>query len=767
MKTIRLLLIALCTLSSISIYANSLAKLQGKVVDALNETPIAGAVVYINDLKISTSTNDRGEFTFNNLPYNGKFQLEVRSMGYKTGNFQVDLGKVKEMLFKLEPTVIESQEVIITGTPFGTSHKTSSLAVSILKRDELQLSSGNLIEAVAKLPGVANVSTGSAIAKPIIRGLGYNRVLTMVDGAREEGQQWGDEHGVMTDQFAASRVEVLKGPASLLYGSDALGGVINIIDDLVPQSGNSDGDFRLNYQTNNGLVASSLMWQGNQNGLVYRARTSYKNAYGFATPDKIVPNSAFNECDLSMMLGLRKTWGYSNLSISKITNNVGLVENGPDAFGDFLDDNGDVITNKEAKSRKLDLPFQKIQHYRTALNSNFLIADGQLKTNFAFQSNLRDEFEESRIEPGLSLKLNTFTYDVKYAFPYSSLWEPTLGLQGMIQQNKNRGEEFLVPDYHSQNIGAFVYLKRSFKGGAVNAGLRYDYKKMLGDDLFDEDSGVIHQHFYAFNNTFSNWSTALGLAYELSEKLSFKGNIGSGFRAPNIAELGANGKHEGTFRYEIGNSLLKQETSLQFDLGLNYQEKQFSISVNAFKNSIYNYIYLKQSNNEMINYVAQDGSIEVLPVYRFTQTNARLVGAELSADFHLIDPLHFESNFSFVKGLNLLNNSALPFIPAANWGNEMRYEPKWRKLDKSYFKFGLNHFFKQNRIDVFETPTAAYTLLNVGFGTGFKLGITKMNLWMDIQNLSNISYYNHLSRYKLIGIFNPGRNVSLGMSIPL
>lgn len=762
----------LATILSVFLFSNvlasSLENLRGKVVDASTHQPLVGAVIYIADLKVSTTTNKEGEFMFSHVPAKGKFLIEVRYVGYKTTSKLVDLALKKALVFGLEPAVIETAEVVITGTPFGASNKSNSLAVVSVGPDKLtKAGATNLVDAVSKVPGVSQVTTGGAISKPIIRGLGYNRVLTMVDGAREEGQQWGDEHGIQADQFAAARIEVLKGPASLLYGSDALGGVINVIDELLPAPGDFKGNFTANYHTNGGLMGSSLMMQGNDNGLVYRGRVSYKNAYGFEYKDRVVPNSGFNETSISGMLGLTKTWGYTHLSLSRFSTNIGLVEEGPDANGDYLNEDGEIISNKEASRRSVLLPFQQINHYRAALNSNILIKGGQLKSVFAFQRNIRQEFEEDANEAALNLGLNSYTYDVKYHFPNHGKWQPSVGVQGMYQTNKNSGEEFLVPDYTSHNIGIFGYVKRNFNKGAVNMGLRYDYKKINGKDLFEAHDDHFHQIFTAFDNSFSNFSGSVGLAFELAKDFTFKGNVGSGFRAPNIAELGANGQHHGTFRYEIGNSALKQETSLQLDMGLEYHANNITLGVNAYHNQIYNYIYLSNLNGETIVHTDHHGHTNVLPVYRFLQTTAQLVGGEASVDVHLIKSLHFENTFAYVKGTNKASNSPLPFIPAASLNNEIRFEPNFKGWKDSFVKVGLTNVFKQDRIDAFETETEGYTLLDAGIGTAFTTKKGKLNVWITGKNLTNKLYYNHLSRYKLAGIYNPGRNISFGISVPL
>ncbi len=761
------LCIAVCCITNA--FAWGEAEIKGTIKDASAGTPVAGAVIYISDLKLTTISDSNGEFILKNAPSKGKFLVEVRYLGYKTISKLVDFSVTQSLQFDLFPSIIESEEVVITGTPFSSNNKTNSLAVVSINREQLtEQGSTNLIDAMAKIPGVSQISTGGGISKPTIRGLGYNRVLTIAEGAREEGQQWGDEHGIQFDQFAAARVEVLKGPASLLYGSDALGGVINIIDDLVPAPGVVKAGFTTSYQTNNGLTGSSIMLQGNDNGFVYRGRASYKNAHSFGYKNQYVPNTGFNEVNGSAMLGLNKAWGYTHLNLSSFSSDLGLVEEGPDASGNFLDENGAIISKEEARKRGLNLPLQKINHYRATLNSNILLGGGQLKSVFGVQKNIRREFEEELDEVSLQLNLDSYTYDLKYSFASTNGWEPTIGIQGMYQTNANKGHEFLIPDYTSNNIGAFGYLKKNFNGGAVNFGLRYDYKKMNGKELLEDHGNHSHLIFDAFSNDFSNISGSIGLAYELAPNLVFKGNAGSGFRAPNIAELGSNGKHHGTFRYEIGNSNLKQETSFQLDAGLEYTGKNISLGLNAFSNQIYNYIYAANLNSETITHVDHHhGNAEILPVFRYIQADASLIGGEANVDFHFIESLHFENSFSYVRGKNKETGSALPFIPAANINNEIRFEPTIKGLASSYVKLGINNVFSQSRIDLFEEETGAYTLLDAGLGIGLKSKKGKINIWVSGQNLTNKKYFNHLSRYKLAGIYNQGRNVTAGISIPL
>jgi iron complex outermembrane recepter protein len=251
-----------------------------------------------------------------------------------------------------------------------------------------------------QVPGMSQITTSQAISKPVIRGLSYNRVVTLNDGVKQQGQQWGDEHGIEMDQFSAGRVEVLRGAASLQYGSDALGGVINVIDPAIPAEGTVAGEFLTNYSSNNGLTNTSAMVTGNQNGFVWRGRGSYQNAYSYNTPAGRVINSGFNQTNASAMVGVNKPWGYSHLNFSYYKNNIGFLDAEP----------GDELYNTST-SRTLDFPRQDIRHYKVALNNNFLFDGGSsLKLDLGYQKNQRRELEEST-DPSLFFDMNTYSLD--------------------------------------------------------------------------------------------------------------------------------------------------------------------------------------------------------------------------------------------------------------------------------------------------------------------------------------------------------------------
>ncbi|WP_293783640.1 TonB-dependent receptor [uncultured Pedobacter sp.] len=765
MKKLQLIgLVILYTLLSNTAFAAILKDIKGKVIDASTKQTLPGATIFIPDLKVSSVTNNDGEFTLNNLPAKGSYLIEVHYVGYKTAVQVVNFANAAGLEFALQPTAIETKEIVITGSLISSTSKRNSASSAIVGKDQLLQPSTNLIDALAKVPGVSQITTGPSISKPVIRGLGYNRIVTLDDGIKQQGQQWGDEHGIEIDQFKSDRVEILRGAASLMYGSDALGGVINLLEPSSAPEGQIKGEFISNYATNNGLTANSLMLNGNENGFVWRARGTYKNAYSFKTPTGYFPNSGFNETDLSGMIGLNKSWGYTHLNVSNFHNNIGFYDPHLDNNGNFVREDSSVFTNKDNKNRTLEYPRQDIRHFKIALNNNFILGNGNFKADFGYQQNQRRELDGP--DPALFFDLKTYNADLKYYINETNGWQPVFGVSVDDARSQNKGTEFLIPAYDTFGLGAFAYAKKNWENSTFSIGARYDYRKNNGKQLFADGE----EKFAAFQNKFSNVSGALGFTHQFNDEWNFKANAGSAFRAPNPAELGSNGVHEGTFRYEIGNSALNPERSYQVDAALEYEGKIVSASASIYNNYIHNYIYASNNGEQRV----AEGTL--YDVYRYGQVNANLYGAEASLTIHPVPFIHFENTFGYVHAQNNTLNRPLSFIPAGTLRNELRFEPKLKGTNDAYLSVGINSAFKQTRVDeVFETPTSGYTLLNAGIGATFNLGKQSVKLSVSANNLLNQKYYDALSRFKPgrfdqenpnLGVYNPGRNITFGLYIP-
>jgi iron complex outermembrane recepter protein len=776
--------------------------LSGVITDKKTGETIVGAVLYIPDLQTGATSDEKGRYKLENLPRT-KVLLQITFVGYRTIIETVDLDKVSVKNFEMEYTATEMNEIVVTGMSKAGEQKRTPTPIAVIpKLTMLQGTSTNIIDAIAGQPGVSQVTTGAGISKPVIRGLGYNRVVVVNDGIRQEGQQWGDEHGIEIDEFSVNKVEILKGPASLAFGSDAMAGVVNMISAPTLSEGKITGNISTNYQTNNGLFGYSADLAGNKKGLVWDFRYSNKLAHAYQNKyDGYVLNSGFREHALSGLIGFNKSWGFSHLILSAYNFKPGIIEGERDSLsGRFLkpiDLNGhersEIASEKDFKSYSPLIPYQNIHHQKAALNSSFIVGKGDIKATLGFQQNQRQEFANV-LKPdayGLYFLLNTLNYDVRYNLPEKRNLNVSFGVNGMQQGSTNKGAEFLIPDFNLFDIGMFSIVKKSFGKFDLSGGLRYDSRNEHGKDLYVNSAGVrietpvngsIHR-FTAFKTTFTGVSGSVGATWQISKTLFTKLNISRGYRAPNIAELGSNGVHDGTVRYEIGDPNLKAESSLQFDYALGLNTEHISAELDIFDNAIDNFIFSRKLSNTS----GGDSITNGHSTYKFVAGNAHLSGGEIRFDIHPhpYDWIHFENAFSYVQAIqrNQPDSSKyLPFTPAPKLQTGLKVDIKKisHLLRNAYVKFDVDNYFAQNKYYAAfgtETGTPGYTLLDLGFGTDFvKKKKTLCSLYISANNLADNAYQSHLSRLKYgpvnyatgrTGVYNMGRNISFKFIFPV
>lgn len=652
---------------------------------------------------------------------------------------------------------LQLNEVMVTGVTGDTKLKHSTAPISVVTGKELRgTSSTNVIDAVAKQPGMAQVTTGGGISKPIIRGLGYNRIVVMNEGVRQEGQQWGDEHGVEVDGNGVGSVEILKGPASLMYGSDAMAGVLILRSAPAPLEGEVRANASTEYQTNNGLFAYSLNGAGNHGGFVWDARFSDKMAHAYKNKyDGYVPGSQFRERAGRLMLGLNKHWGHSQLTWTAFHLTPSIVE------GERDEETGELEwATDHHKTYSKTLPFQQVKHYKAVWDNFFYLPKGSLKAIVGYQQNRRQEFEESADDYEVFFKLHTLTYDVRYLTQEFGGWKVAAGVNGMWQKSQNLGEEALIPEYRLFDVGGYTTVSKDWERWTLNGGVRYDRRHLK----------------YDHTKNFDGVTGSVGAVWNACKSLNVRMNVARGFRAPNMSELGSDGVHEGTVRYELGSASLKPEYSWQADLGVDFSSKYVEAQVAFFANRISNYIFAKR-----IDRVMEEG----YRTYEYTQGDARLLGFEAGVDVHPMHRLHLGSTFSYVDARQLNEPEEtryLPFTPAPRWTAEVKYElthrGKW--LNNAYVAVGMECHLRQNhyyKADETETATPSYTLFNLSVGTDLMVcGRKVAELYVMADNLLNRSYQDHLSRLKYtdvnpatgrMGVYNMGRNVVMKMVVPL
>ncbi len=806
MKSARTTIAALLILSAQWALAQN--SINGKITDKASGYPLGNASVYIPDLKLGAAAKDDGTYEMKNIPA-GTYLLEVSFLSYTSQYKEFTTSGEQTFDFALEASSIDVQEVVVTGVSSATERQSDPVPVSVLGQKELlQNSASNLIDAITIAPGVSAITDGPTISKPIVRGLGYNRVVVMNDGVRQEGNQWGDEFGIEVDEYTVHKVEILKGPASLSYGSDAMAGVINFIDAPTRPEGRISGNVLANYQTNNGLLAESFNIGGNQKGFTWDLRYTNKMAHAYKNKyDGYVWNSAYGESDLKAVLGLNRKWGWSRLTLSYFDLKLGIVEGARDsATGKFTQNvliDGEGGADIAPASKYTDHNFyttihQLVRHYKAVWDNSFALGSGRLGVRLGSQQSFRQEANDITLGDVYNnfFYLRTLNYDARYIFPEKNHFEMSVGMNGMQQKSEDRGTVFLIPEYSLFDAGLFAIGKKTSGKLTVSGGLRYDVRTLKANDLYVDSSGVriasreanSVAEFTAYTSNFSGLSGSIGASYDINEHVYVKANIARGYRAPTAAESGANGIHDGTPFYEIGDHELNAESSLQFDGTFGMKSKDVTAELNGFVNNINDYIFVEKLHSMLGGDSMQTdvaASLTAGPAYKYRQGDATLSGGELVLDIHpsAVKWLHFDNSFSMVNAVQKNQpdpTKYLPYTPPYKLRSELKFMlTKNEVFRNAYIKVGMDYYFQQDKIHYKygdETVTPGYTLINAGIGSDIRSKKrTICSLYIYASNIADEAYQSNMSRLKYgdtnnttgrIGVFNMGRNISFKLVIP-
>ncbi len=793
------------------------AGISGIIHDKQEGIPAAN-IVLKGDNRFGTITDVDGFFEIKNIP-TGNYTLEISFVGYKTLQKKLFIDKNLELSIELEKSSELLDAIIITGVTGNIIAKENPIAVSSISAEVLNASpESNIIDVlVRKTPGLNVVKTGPNISKPLIRGLGYNRVLTLHDGIRQEGQQWGDEHGLEVDNYNLERAEIIKGPASLMFGSDALAGVVSLYSHK-PKFYDSKlhGNLQNEFQSNNGLIGNALRLSYDTDYYVFELRGSNRMAKNYRNAmDGPVYLTNFNEKNLSALAGIRNENGYTDLNFTLYDNNQGIPDGSRDStsrkftvqiYEDDLDDdeNRPLATNKQLNSYSIPDLSQHIQHYRLFMHSFYEFGMGNIDLVLAGQQNVRREYNHPTApgQPGLYVKLNTVNYSLRYNIPQLSKFEFSTGINGMYQRNKNLdATEIPIPDYDLFDFGLFTFTKWRHEDWTISGGLRYDLRLESWDDFYvgvNPETGFTQKSnaqdpdaelpFPAFNRTFSDLSASIGATYRLTDQVSLKANVGRAFRAPNITELASNGLDPGAGIIYLGNRNFQPEVSLQEDISIIADYVDWSAELNLFNNYIKKYIFLNAVPDANGNPLVDNQGNRT---YSYEQTDAHLYGGEIWFSIHPknLPNLRLDSSYEMVYGLNKAEEykgkgtmgEYLTLMPPHNFRSEISYKIKTKKLRLSSLvpQVIYRHVSAQNRyfgLHGTETKTDAYSLVDLGLTANFQTGgifAKNAQFVFEIQNLFDTVYQNHLSRLKYLedyengnGIYDMGRNVMFKLILP-
>ena len=711
----------------------------GTVLEQASKAPMPYVQVFVPEFKTGTVTDIEGRFELHNIAGN-KVHLQLSYVGYKSIDTTVQLN-TKELTFYMSEGHFKLEEVVVS-VPGGKLQGDNITSVERRQMKELQVTNPlTLAEAITNMPGVEQRTTGAGIGKPVIRGLSGNRIITYTQGIRLENQQWGDEHGLGVGSVGIESVEVIKGPASLLYGADALGGVIYFVDERYTNQNTSEFFVQSKFSSNTLGTINNFGYKTSKNKLKFNLFGSLSSHADYQIPNGYrVFNTRFDEKNIKTSIGYGfKNWN-TNVRYSFLRNRFGIVE--------------DAVYDKST-DRTFKLPFQVIDNHNLSIENSLYLQKSKLNLILGYTNNNRKELEDSYKVSALGLFLNTYTYNFKWNIPVEQKHlHVIIGSQGMYQDNKNTGTEVLIPDVEKTDAGVFTVINYKKNRLHLEGGIRGDVRKVNSKGMFLEEIS-----FSPFSNLYKGGTFSGGAKYKLG-KTKIRLNVSSGFRAPSTSELLSNGVQPGTGRYVIGDTGVKNENATQFDFGINYENEHLKFSTNPFYNLIQNYIFLAPTGN----------SIAEHPVYKYKQETAFLYGGETGVHYHPHNYhwLHLESNLSVVVAQNS-EGTPLPFIPQTKINTTIRTELK-QKNDK---RFKLKSFyvqsiykFNQNRVGYFETKTVDYTLINIGVNGSLQLKKTRRFEWKTgVKNLLNQRYIDHLSRFKNMGIPNPGINFYVGIKL--
>ena len=621
---------------------------------------------------------------------------------------------------------------------------------------------------LSQLPSVSSISSGSGINKPVIRGLSFNHIQLFANGTRIDNQTWDDRHDIGISDIGYNKVEIINGPAALIYGPNTLGGAIIFEQKAPGKNEKTSGYARLGFFGNSigGNMTAGI--RGAKKNIYFTADASIamhanyvqgkeeENNQQAQVEDKpLAANSKYNNIAFKGMFGFSKEKCSHQLTYSLYSQNLGIIENEGDTTGN-------AIKKPEDRGYEMEAPYQNVVTHILSLENKFIMGKNELTVNAGYQYNLRKEYEPDSLPKskilGVGLNLQTLTADVQWHTDKNRATGFTFGVQGFYQNNTNTGNFVLVPDAHVSTIGTFVVGHTDYRQWNFVYGLRIDAHQlqMFRTTAKLSNAGPVIPSFPApkqeLTKNYTPYSFSAGFVFHPAKQWSIKVNAANGYAAPNYAQLTSYGKHEGTYRFELGNNNLVMEKNIEIDAGIEYHDASITASLGGYINSINDYIYINPGSD----------SVGTLRVYRWTQHDAQIGGVEASLTVHPQQLKWFEASLKagFLSG-KLKGGGDLPYIPAGKIITGLTWKKEnCKQWQQVYATLQLNNYFKQDKVSQFEEATDGYLLADIFIGASPKLGKGhRWNFTAFCTNVFNKGYFDHLSLVKTIDVREPGRNI--------
>lgn len=748
-------------------------KLTGHVTDQDTGEPLAGATVTLLELNRTLTTDLAGDFRFDSLCA-GRYTLVVThiSCGTVQRNIRLEKDRHSDLVMPharstLSEVVVEAQK----GTP-NTGFKKELSGIKLEEAKGLSIS-----EALGKINGVTLLQTGSTTAKPIIHGLHGNRLLTINNGVRQEGQQWGNEHAPEIDAFIADKLTIIKGVDELRYGSDAIGGVILVQPKPLQYKPGYAAEINAGYFTNNRQYVASAVWEQQFRQLpafAYRIQGTFKKGANAATPDYRLNNTGSEEYNFSATAGWRKEHFNTELFYSQFNTKVGIF------IGSHIGNITDLQKAIEADrpnpiflgqdTYTIGRPYQDVTHHLAKSRTQFNVNGHRFTIQLAGQFNNRKEFDIIRSstskQPQLNLTISTLSEDISWEHPAWKNWQGTVGVAGMQQDNAYAGRYF-IPNYQSNTYGAYVLEKWAQHQWEIQGGLRYDNKSVSTNRLVSGGSTFDNYDF-----EFNTFAASFHTAYKPASNWKINAAVSLSQRAPHVNELLSNGIHHGTATYEEGDINLQPEQGLNFSLGLLWHNQQHTVSteIDLYHNRIDDFIYRQPVPDEPVLTIAG-----AFPKIQYRQTDATLTGLDASLIIRPLKQIEWTSRASILRARNRRIDDWLTLMPADRVSTELAYNFKDKKsMRDTYISIEWQHVFEQTRIpdesngkQDYKAPPAAWSLLNMNAST--TIGITSrlpVTFSIGVRNLLDEAYRDYLNSMRYF-TDETGRNIYLRLKIPI
>lgn len=714
------------------------------------------ATVSIETLDIYQITSNN-QFTFKNIT-EGKYTLNISAIGFETvyKDVRVKSGQTTEVSITLIPLQNNLDEVVIIDRQTGLNSKTPYNFVPVsLDRIEGKSNPSGVMGVLREVPGIYGAEFGQGIVKPFIRGLGFSRVVTIYQGNKLENQQWGADHGLGVNDLGIQSIDVIKGPASVLYGSGALGGVILIKDDeFYKNAKRLSGNFGTSFNSvSNGVRGFASVGQSFKNDLFFATDIAYENHADYESGDgNIIGNSRYNVSTARLHVGINKENFDNKLSVAFNTQNLGII-------GD------DELQNSNATSRNdrdMQLPYQEVTDVLISYNQRINHGNFESVFHLSHHFNDRKEIETAENLVDLGFKQHNTFYNARINFK-TGKFSHNIGLQGNFLNNTNQDDvlDILIPDAYYAENGAYYMVNYEWDTYFLQGALRYDYRHVkadASDEQFVEAGFVLpgEPESRALTSNFSGFTGSLGLTKNFGTTQKVKINISSGFRSPDLAELFSFGQHPGTSRFEIGNANFEREQSVQLDLNYALTLDRFRLDWSIFGSQIDNYIFFSDTGD-----IQPESGLQI---WQYQQVEAQLYGSEINLQYVALANRQLKLNFgaALVRGENKDFDEPLTFIPPDNLN--LRAEYRFGELQKTSVFSKLRSVAKQDRPGFNEEETPGYNLVDLGIKHNFDFG-SRYNLEasLNFQNIFDETYIDHLSILRAFNIPSPGRNIMLNM----